>query len=77
MSFQILVNKDMQLILHDGKNEADVEELNWILKDAKLELWSQFYDILEYYESEPFIQPISNETYHIKQALESLEKVQS
>lgn len=77
MSFKIIVNTNLHLVIHDSNNEADVTELNWILKNAELELWSQFHNILDYYQTEPRIQPITSESYHIQQALDSLEKIES
>lgn len=76
-SFKILINGDLRVKVFDSKGEADSTELNWVLKNSKLELWSQFHNMLDYYQTEPRIQPTCNQSHHIKQALESLNKIES
>lgn len=46
VSINLFINKDMQVKLH--KNDVK-DELEMLLKDSKLELWSQFYSILNHY----------------------------
>lgn len=75
ISFKILVNQDMRVLVYRGETESDAKELDWILRLAKLESWSQFYRILEYYQTEPPITEKSNSFHLIKQALESLNKI--
>lgn len=76
MSYKILFSEDMRVKIYENESEADITELNWILNHSKLELWSQFHNMLDFYQTEPPTQSISNPLHHIKQALESLDKVE-
>lgn len=75
ISFKIIVNQDMRVLVYRGETEADLKELDWIVENSKLEQWSQFHRILDYYQAEPQIMEKSNSFHLIKQALESLNKV--
>lgn len=75
MSFKILVNKDMRVVIFKNESEAASEELNWVLKVSRLENWGQFYRLLEYYSTEPPIQLQSNPIHQIERAIESLDKI--
>lgn len=75
MSFKILVNKEMNVIIYKNEAEADRAELNWILKVSKLEHWDQFYRLLDYYKTEPQIKLNSNPIPHVERALVSLNKI--
>ena len=75
ISFKILVNRDMRVLLFRCVNEADPKELDWILRDSKLETRTQLHKLLEHYRSEPMIMEKSNSTRIIKQALELLKNI--
>lgn len=76
MSFKILINSEMLVSMYQNESEADIKELNWILKNSRLELWSQFYKLSEYYQTEPKLQVQSREPIiYINRALENLENV--
>lgn len=70
MSFKILVNKEMKVKVLNRYDETNDEELQWTLKDSKLELWSQLYTILDYYQAEPEIKKSSDPKKIIKQDLQ-------
>lgn len=77
MSFKILVSKEMHVIIYKNEIQADNRELNWIFEETKMKFWSQFYRLLEYYQSEPNIKQNLNATHNIEQALEWLNKIES
>lgn len=60
MSFKILINSEMLVSMYQNEDEASVAELNWILKDSKLELWSQFLNLASHYQTEPEVKKSSN-----------------
>ena len=74
-SFKILVNRDMRVMLLLADTEADPEELDWILRDSKLESWTQLHRLLDHYRTELMTMENSSSIHLIKQALESLNKI--
>lgn len=74
MSFKILVNKRMDVVIFKNEQQADYAELNWILKFCKLEWWSQFHKMLEYYQNEPLIESSASQVHYIERALEAVDK---
>lgn len=74
-SFKILVNKDMIVTIYKHETQADSKELSWILNGLKLLYWSQFYKLLEYYQTEPVVLSNTNPIYYINSAIESLNKI--
>lgn len=74
MSFKILVNKRMDVVIFKNEQQADYAELNWILKFCKLEWWSQFHRLLEYYSTEPLIESSVSQVHYIERALEAIDK---
>lgn len=70
MSFKIVISNELLVSIYQNEIESDIRELNWILKNSKLELWSQFYKLAEYYQSEPTVQKSS--VAFMKQALSCL-----
>lgn len=75
ISFKILVNKDLNVMVYKNEIQGDRTELNWILKGSKLELWSQFYRLLEYYQTDPEIQQNKNPIHRIERALETMNSI--
>lgn len=75
ISFKILISKTMNVVLYKNELQADRSELNWILRLSKLELWSQFHRMLEYYQTEPAIQANTNSVYQIECALETMNRI--
>lgn len=77
ISFRITVHSDMVVTVFDNENEASPDELNWILTASKLQLWTQFHNLIQYYSSEPDIVPKSNTYYLMMKALESLNTIKT
>lgn len=77
MSFKILINKDLQVVVFSRDLEAEAFELNWILNNSKLEHWNQFYNLLDHYQHEPDVKLKSNPHFHIKQAHDALQRIKS
>ena len=75
ISFKILVNREMRVMLFHADIEADPKEFDWILKDSKLESWTQLHRLLEHYRTEPMIIEKSNLFQVIRKALKSLQNV--
>lgn len=75
MTFKILVNKDLNVMVYKNEIQGDRTELNWVLKGSKLELWSQFYRLLDYYQTDPGIQQNKNPIYRIERALETINSI--
>jgi hypothetical protein len=77
MSFKIIITSELYVSIYQNENEADIRELNWILKHSKLELWSQFYKLTDYYQTEPIVLvPTRSSVVHAKKALKCLNKVE-
>lgn len=74
MSLKIVISDELLVSIYQNEIESDIRELNWILKNSRLEHWSQFYKIAEYYQNEPTVQTSTHA--FIKQALNCLNKVE-
>lgn len=74
ISFKILVNKNMQVSLRNEKGASEDIELDWILKQTKLEMWSQLNEILDFYQSEPELQ-LKNNRHCLRQSFVALDKI--
>lgn len=76
MSFKILITRNMLVSIYKNENEADIRELNWLMENAKLESWSQFHSLVDYYGAEPDLQYTTQIPYHyIRNALDELHKI--
>lgn len=62
ISFKIIVNKNLKVILRNEFGIAESIELEWILKYSKLEMWSQLHQLLDFYQSEPEIKLQTNQS---------------
>jgi hypothetical protein len=74
MSFKILINNKLLVSIYHNENEADIKELNWILKNSKLEFWSQFLNLANHYQTEPIVE-LGCPKQLLKHALHSLNKI--
>lgn len=75
MTFKILIGKQMQVVIYKNEVLADRSELDWILKVSKLERWSQFHRLLEYYQTDQEIRLNNDPTHQLQRALECLNKI--
>ena len=67
-SMKILINKEMKVKIYSNDMEAKNEELNWILNECQLQLWSQFESILDNYKQETVIKFKASPLHHLKRA---------
>lgn len=74
MSLKIVINNELLVSLYQDENEADIKELNWILRNSKLEFWSQFLNLTSHYQNEPTVE-LGSPSHLLKHALESLNKI--
>lgn len=78
LSFKIIITSELLVSIYQNENEADIKELDWLLKSSKLELWSQFYKLTDYYQTEPTVQmSTGSSVVFVKQALKYLNRVES
>lgn len=75
ISFKILINKEMQVVIFKNDSEADHSELSWVLQVSKLEFWDQLHRLLNHYKNEPQIKLQLNPIPYIERALESLNQI--
>lgn len=75
ISFKILINKELRVKVFSSDDEADDQELDWVLKNCRLESWSQFERMMIQYQKEPVIIEKAKDEFHIQQALEHLRKL--
>jgi hypothetical protein len=75
--FKVVVDQNMRVVVFSSDTAADSPELDWILPNSqKLEKWSQLHCILEHYAAESPIKGKPNAFHFVKQALESLNKIE-
>jgi hypothetical protein len=75
--FKVVVDQNMRVVVFSGDTEVEPPELDWILPNSqKLEKWSQLHRILDYFKDKSTIVDKSNSIHFLKQALESLNKVE-
>ena len=55
ISFRVLIDNDLKVQIYKNNSRASNDECNWLLDDNKLESWSEFNDLLNYYADEPEI----------------------
>lgn len=55
ISFRVLIYEDLKVQIYKNNTKASIDECNWLLDDNKLESWSEFNDLLNYYADEPEI----------------------
>ncbi|CRK91057.1 CLUMA_CG004745, isoform A [Clunio marinus] len=77
ISIEILIDSEMNVRIISEGNEAEILEIQWLLKDMKLEYWNQFHCLLDYYGSEPIIKLKTNPSYHVQKAIENLNRISS
>jgi hypothetical protein len=65
----------MKLKLFRNDFEASIDELNWILKNSQLQLWSQFDAIIDNYKQEPEIMMKKQPLDALRKAFELLESL--
>ena len=74
-AMKILINKEMKVKIFANDLEAKNEELNWILKECHLQLWSQFEAILNNYKQETEMKFKARPLHHLKRAQQCIQKI--
>ena len=74
-AMKILINRDMNVKIYSNEMEAKNEELDWILNECHLHLWSQFEAILDNYQQETEIKFKGSPLNHLKSAQKCIQKI--
>lgn len=74
-AMKILINREMKVKIYANDMEAKNEELDWILKECHLQLWSQFEAILDNYQQETDILFKANPLHHFKCAQKYIQNI--
>lgn len=67
-AIKILINKQMKVKIYSNDMEAKNEELDWILNECHLQLWSQFESILDNYQQDTTVKFKASPLHHLKRA---------
>ena len=74
-AMKILINRDMNVKIYSNEMEAKNEELDWILNECHLQLWSQFEAILDKYKQETVIKFKAKPLHYLKSAQKLFKKI--
>lgn len=74
-AMKILINREMKVKIFSNDMEARNEELDWILNECHLQLWSQFEAILDNYQQDTEIVFKASSLHHLKKAQKYIQKI--